>query len=159
MPYIVYCLSPQQSFRQDTSVILFYNGRNEFTREALLYAWIDTRVNVSSSSDEFIIVTGQNYTEVSDSLSTSLLDYLWPVPKIWSSATSKSIGTFQESCVGVKYEGSKTVKGEVCIIEKCKLVRIEHSACMHACGWCMLIGAMCVYACVSIYACVCMCMA
>ena len=120
MHYIVYCLSPQQSFRHDTSVILFYNGRNEFTREALLYAWIDTLVNVSSSSDKFVIVTGQNHTEVSDSLSTSLLDYLWPVSKIWNSVTSKSIGTFQESYVGVKYEGSEPVKGKVCIIEKCK---------------------------------------
>lgn len=120
MHYIVYCPS-QQYFKQDTSpVLLFYNGRNEFTREALLYAWIDTLVNVSSSSDEFIIVTGQNCTEVSDSLSDSLLDYLWPVPKIWNSATSKSIGTFRESCVGVKYEGSKPVDGEVCIIEKCE---------------------------------------
>ena len=120
MHYIVYCPSPQQSFRHDTSVILFYNGRNESTREVLLYAWADTLVNVSSSSDDFVIVTGQNYKEVSDSLSTSLLDYLWPVPKIWNTATSKSIGTFQESYVGVKYEGSKTVKGTVCIIEKCK---------------------------------------
>ena len=120
MHYIVYYLSPQQSFGHDTSVILFYNGRNEFTREALLYAWIDTLVNVSSSSDKFVIVTGQNHTEVSDSLSTSLLDYLWPVSKIWNSVTSKSIGTFQESYVGVKYEGSEDVDGKVCIIEKCK---------------------------------------
>ena len=118
MHYIVYCLSPQQSFRHDTSVILLYNGRNEFTREALLYAWIDTLVNVSSSSNEFVIVTGQNHTEVSDSLSTSLLGYFWPW--IWNSVTSKSIGTFQESYVGVKYEGSEPVKGKVCIIEKCK---------------------------------------
>ena len=121
MHYIVYCLSPQQSFRHDTSVIFYYNGRNEFTREALLYAWVDdTLVNVSSSSDEFVIVTGQNYTEVSDSLSTSLLDYFWRVLKIWNSVTSKSIGTFQESYVGVKYEGSEDVKGTVCVIEKCK---------------------------------------
>ena len=117
---LCYYLSIQKSFIKEAPVIFFYKGRNEFTWEALHYAWMDTIVNISSSSDEFVIVTGQNYTEVLNSLSSSLLDYFWPVPKIWNSATLKSIGTFRETFVGVKFEGSNAVTGKVCIIEKCK---------------------------------------
>ena len=109
-----------QLFSKDSTVVLFYNGRDEFTKEALRYAWMDTIVNVSSSSDEFIVATGPNNTEVLNALSSSLLDYFWPIPKVWSSATSKSIGTFRDTYIGVKYEGLKDVKGRVCIIEKCK---------------------------------------
>ena len=117
---LCYYLSIQKSFIKEAPVIFFYKGRNEFTWEALHYAWMDTIVNISSSSDEFVIVTGQNYTEVLNSLSSSLLAYFWPVPKIWNLATLKSIGTFKEIFVGVKFEGSKAVMGKVCIIEKCK---------------------------------------
>ena len=85
---------------------------------------MDTIVSISSSSDEFMIVTGQNYTEVSESLSISLFDFFWSVP-----ATSKSIGTFRETFVGVKFEGSTTVHGKVCIIEKCK----QHQSIVYAC--------------------------
>lgn len=109
-----------QQFLQDRTVVLFYNGINEFTQEALKYAWMDTIVNVSTSSEEFVIVTGQNYTEVLNAMSSSLLDYFWPTPKVWSSATSKSIGTFRDTYIGVKYEGSKAVNAKICIIEKCK---------------------------------------
>ena len=97
-----------------------YTGRNQFSIEALLYAWSDTVLTVNSNYTDFKIKKDSNYTAVRDALKSSMMDYLPSFMDIIYSrdGTRMPLSTFQPECVGIRYDGQKPVSAEVCVVEK-----------------------------------------